>query len=107
MVTPRDLFVELLNNLEEEINIIIEKGETEGEWTKDLTGMPVFTIKEIEKHRIKSGKQGKVIIKTMERGRKFMEENYLLMDSIFVKISQRSFIFKACCKASMKKEIEK
>ena len=43
----------------------------------------------------------------MDRGIKFMEKNYLNKDSMFVKKSQRTFTFKANCKASMKKDIRK
>ena len=91
-----------MNNFKKEIRIIIKKNEIEDEWSKD------GTIKEIEEHRLKSGKQGKAIIKkTMDRGKKFMEERYLVRDSVYVKESKRNFTIKASCKASTKREIRK
>ena len=40
-------------------------------WRKSLEGLPIFTIKEVEEHRQKSGG----IMKTLDRGRKFKEED--------------------------------
>ena len=69
--------------------------------------MPVFTIKEIEEHRIMSGKKGKAIIKTIDRGRKFKEEGYTSTDSIFRKTVENTFSVKGTYRASMKKEFRK
>ena len=66
--------------------------------------MPVFTIKEIEEHRIKSGK-GAAIVKTLDRGRKFREERYISADSIFTKTNGNKFSVKGTCRASMKKDV--
>ena len=66
--------------------------------------MPLFTVKEIEEHRVKSTKSNKSIIKTRDRGRKFMEERYISSDSIFTKSTKHTFLIKGTCKASMKSE---
>ena len=66
--------------------------------------MPVFTIKEINDHRLNSGKN-RAIIKTMDRGQKFMEEGYVNKDSIYAMATNTHFFIKAECKASMKREI--
>ena len=76
-------------------------------WGKSLEGLPMFTIKDIEKHRIESGKTpDTAIIKTLDRGRKFKEEKYISADSIFSRCDDDSgcFNLKAVCKASMKKD---
>ena len=39
--------------------------------------MPVFTIREIKNHRIKSGKSSSVIMKTTDRGKRYKEEGHL------------------------------
>ena len=96
----------LLNNLEKRIDIVLENEDSTG-WVKDLVNMPVFTIKEIEEHRIMSGKKGKAIIKTIDRGRKFKEEGYISTDSIFSKTVENTFSVKGTCRASMKKEFRK
>ena len=62
----------LMLNLTQEIPIILEK-DNENQWGKSLVGFPHFTIKEIEKYRVKTGK-GNAIIKTRDRGCKFMDE---------------------------------
>ena len=49
----------LLSNIEENIDVIVESKQKEEDWGKDLTALPIFTIKEIEEHRVKSGKNGK------------------------------------------------
>ena len=96
----------LLNNFQTRIDIVLENENSTG-WIKDLTNMPVFTIKEIEEHRIMSGKKGKAIMKTMDRGRKFQEERYISTDSIFTKTAKNTFSVKGTCRASMKKEFRK
>ena len=72
---------------------------------KSLNSMPTFTIKGIELHREKSGKQNVSTRKTLERGWKFREERYISADSIFTAVTLEGFHVKAKCKASMKKEI--
>ena len=75
-------------------------------WGKSLVEMPAVTIKEIEAHRVNSGKStGGAIIKTLERGRKFKEERYITADSIFTAVQGQAFLVKATCKASMKNEL--
>ena len=56
--------------------------------------MPVFTLKEIEKHREKCGK-GQAILKTSDRGRKFKNERYLSADDIFTKACPKHFMVRA------------
>ena len=73
-----DLKTLLLENIDNNIEIIILNDKEQSKWSRDLSELPLFTIKEIDKHRVKSGKQGKSIIKTMDRGRKFMEEGYIM-----------------------------
>ena len=73
-------------------------------WTKCLKHLPVFTLKDINLHRLSSGKdKNTVISKTLERGRKFKNEGYLCSDSIFTKCTKNTFTIKAKCCASMKK----
>lgn len=74
-------------------------------WGKSIFEMPLFGVKDIEKHRINSGKTpGTAIIKTLERGKKFKEERYISADTIFTCWDTEYFKIKALCKASMKKE---
>lgn len=74
-------------------------------WGKSISEMPLFGVKDIEKHRINSGKTpGTAIIKTLERGKKFKEERYVSADTIFTYWDTEYFTIKALCKASMKKE---
>lgn len=75
-------------------------------WGKSLKNLPPFTIKEIEKHRLKCGKTPEsAIIKTLDRGRKFKVERYISSDSIFTLLDSDRFHFKCKCKASMKKDL--
>ena len=64
--------------------------------------MPVFTIREIENHRIKSGS---AIMKTTDREKRFKEERYLSADDVFTANTKRTFYVKGKCKVSMKREI--
>jgi len=67
---------------------------------------PIFTIKEIEHHRLESGKsKDSAIMKTLDRGRRFQEERYVSADNILTKNSNETFMIKGKCRASMKKEI--
>ena len=69
---------------------------------------PSFTIKEIEEHRLKSGKTPESsIIKTLNRGRQFKNERYISADSIYTKWDDNLFTVMAQCKASMKKDKRK
>ena len=97
----------LLKDIDAELDIYLEHTSNEQKWGKDLTYLPLFTIKEIEKHRENSGKRGKAIMKTMDRGRRFHEERYISTDSIFTMTSANEFTVKATCKASMKKDHRK
>jgi len=56
------------------------------------SGMPMVTIREFDEHRIKSGKKGRAIIKTMDRGRRFMEEKYVIKDTIYAKVMNNIFV---------------
>ena len=62
---------------------------------KSLEMLPQFTIKEIEQHRLLSGK-------TPESGKKFKTQN-ITSDSIFTKYAKGIFYVKGFRKASMKK----
>ena len=75
-------------------------------WCKSLESLPVFTKKEIDEHRSKSGKQkvhdtSKPIKKTLKRGLKFQEERYLSSHTVYTKVFSNSFMVKAKCRASM------
>ena len=99
-----EILQKLIENVEKPIAIIVER-EDQCEWTKDLSHLPLFTIKEIENHRKKSGKNEKSIIKTRDRGLKFKEEGYVSKDSIFTKRKESTFMVKGDCSASMKPEM--
>ena len=72
---------------------MVEKkvNQREKEWGKRLKEMPVFTIREIENHRIKSGKSSSAIMKTTDRGKRFKEERYLSADGVFAANTERIF----------------
>ena len=65
---------ELLKNIDLNISIAVEnKMEPSSNecWTRCLKHLPVFTLKDINLHRLSSGKdKNTVISKTLERGRK-------------------------------------
>ena len=70
----------------------------------------MFTKRQIENHKDKSGKikisskkAGKPIQKTLKKGLKFKEERYLNADSVYAKIVGKEFLVKAKCRASMSK----
>ena len=69
----------LVQNIDDEIEVVVEKKANQGEkeWGKCLKQMPVFTIREIKNHRIKSGKSSSVIMKTTDRWKRYKEEGYL------------------------------
>ena len=67
--------------------------------------MLVFNIREIDNHRIKSGKSCSAIMKTTDRGKRFKEEGYLSADDVFAANTERIFYVKRKCKASKKREI--
>ena len=84
--------------VDENIEIIIENKGEKLNWEKDLTNLPLFTIKEIEKHRQKSGKSNQAIIKTRDREIKFKEEGYISKDTLFTKTTLLLFHVKAHCR---------
>jgi len=53
----------------------------------------MFTIREIDEHCIKSGIKGRAITKTMDRGRRFMDEKYVIKDTIYAKVVNEFFLF--------------
>lgn len=95
----------LLEDVDVNIEIVIENREEILNWGKDLTNLPLFTIREIEKHRQKSGKNNQSIVKTRDRGIKFKEEGYILRDTLFTRTTSLLFYVKAQCRASMKREV--
>ena len=77
----------------------------EDSWGKSLDNLPPFTIKEIEQHRLNSGKTPEsAIIKTLDKGRKFKCERYISADTLYTKWDNEYSYVKCECKASMKKE---
>ena len=58
-----------VQNVDDEIKIVIEKkvNQSEKEWEMCLKEISMFTIREIEDHRIKSGKSSSAIMKTTDR----------------------------------------
>ena len=58
-----------VQNVDDEIKIMIEKkvNQSEKEWEMCLKEISMFTIREIEDHRIKSGKSSSAIMKTTDR----------------------------------------
>ena len=55
--------------------------------------MSVFTItiREIESHRIKSGKSSSAIMKTTDCGKRFKEKRYISEDDVFAVNTERIF----------------
>ena len=77
-----DLTNFFVQNIDDEIEIVVEKkvSENEKEWGKCLREMPVFTVREIENRRVKSGESSSAIMKTTDRGKRFKEERHLSAD---------------------------
>ena len=52
-----------VQNIDDKIETVVEKkvNQTKKEWGKCFKKMPVFTIREIENHRIKSGKSSSAL----------------------------------------------
>ena len=74
-------------------------------WGESLNNLPPFTIKEIEQHRLNSGKTPEsAIIKTLDKGRKFKCERCISAVTLYTKWDNKYFYVKCDCKASMKKE---
>ena len=74
-------------------------------WGKSLHNLSSFTIKEIEQHRLNSGKTPEsAIIKTLNKGRKFKYELYISAETLYTKWDNEYFSVKCECKASIKKE---
>ena len=99
-----DFFVQ---NIGDEAKIMVKKKANQSEKEREtcLKEIAVFTIREIENHRIKSGKSSSAIMKTRDRGKRFKEETYLSADDVFAANTERIFYVKGKCKASMKREI--
>ena len=77
----------------------------EDSWEKSLDNLPPFTVKEIEQHRLNRGKTPEsVIIKTLDKGRKFKSGHYRSADTLYTKWDKKYFYVKCDCKAGMKKE---
>ena len=77
----------------------------EDSWGKSLDNLPPFTIKEIEQHRLNSGKTPEsAIIKTLGKGRKFKCERYISANTLYTKWDNEYFYVNCKSKASMKKE---
>ena len=64
--------------------------------------MPVLTIREIENHRIKSGKSNSAIMKTTYQEKRFREKKYLSANDVFAANTERIFYVKWKGKTSMK-----
>ena len=61
-------------------------------WGNSLDNLPPFTIKEIEQHRLNSGKTPEsAIIKTLDKGRKFKCERYISVDTLYTKWDNEYF----------------
>ena len=80
-----------VQNIDDEIEIVVEKkvNQSKKEWRKCLKEMPVFTIREIQNNRIKSGKSSSIITKTTDRGKRFKEERYLSADDVLAAYTER------------------
>ena len=91
-----DLPIFFVQNIDDEIEIVVEKkvNQSEKEWGKCLKEMSVFTIREIENHRIRSRKSSSAIMKATDRGKSFKEERYLSTDDVFVANTERIFMLK-------------
>ena len=85
-----------VQNIDDEIEIVVEKkvNQSEKKWGKCLKEMPVFAIREVENHRIKSGKSSRAIMKTADRGKRFKEERYLSTDDVFAANTEGIFYVK-------------
>ena len=98
---------ELLKNIDLNICIVVEnKVEPSSDecWTRCLKHLPVLIFRYINLHRLSSGNdKSTVIFKTLETGRKFKNEGYLSLDSIFTKRTKNTFTIEAKCSASLKK----
>ena len=76
----------------------------EDSWGKSLDNLPPFTIKEIEQHRLNSGKTPEsAIIKTLDKGRKSKCQCYISADTLYTKWDNEYFFVECECKASIKK----
>ena len=86
---------------------MVEKkvNQSEKEWGKCLKEILVFTIREIENHRVKSGKSNTAIMETTDCGKRFKEERHLTADDVFAANIETMFYVKGKYKASIKMEI--
>ena len=94
-------------NIDLNISIVVEnKVEPSSDkcMTRCLKHLQDFTLKDINLHRLSSGKdKNTVISKTLKRGRKFKNEGHLCTDSIFTLCTKNTFTIKAKYSASIKK----
>ena len=74
-------------------------------WHKSLEMLPMFTAAHIEHHRENSGKkilsskkESQLIEKTLKK------ECYLSADDIYSRVTDKEFVLKSKCRASMKHE---
>ena len=74
-------------------------------WGKSLDNLQPLNIKEIEQHKLNSGKTPEsTITKTLNKGRKFKCERYISAATLCTKWDNEYFYVKCECKASIKKE---
>ena len=79
--------------------------------SKSLEMLPMFIAAHIDRHRENSGKkilsskkESQPIEKTLKKGLKFQEERYLSADDIYSRVTDKEFVLKSKCRASMKRE---
>ena len=91
-----DLTNFLVQKIDDETEIVVEKkvNQSEKEWANCLKVIPVFTIREIENQRIKSGECSSAIMKIIDRGKRLKEERYLSADDAFEANIERIFYLK-------------
>ena len=68
MQQTNDVYNLFINNLDEERNLYRKYTAIDTVLSKSLNDLPLFTIKEIEKIRLRSGKNQHSIIKTRDKG---------------------------------------
>ena len=74
-------------------------------WSQSLQDLPTFTKREIEKHRQLSGKlkngKGLPIERTLTKGRKYLADGYLCLNTLRMCSSNEFVKIKFKCHASM------
>ena len=77
-------------------------------WSKSLIGIPLFTATQINYYYEKINKiysnKSTLVKKNFERGSKLLEEQFVDLDSIYVKNTDSLFFIKGVCAASLKKK---